>query len=100
MTRPQLFLVWILCLVVTPLLMTMMLLQTLFGDTARAQQMAVALDECGNSLFGGVPTMTISTRTGNGVILGYRWAKILAPIIDAFFGAGHCAANATIKAPS
>ena len=74
----------------------MMFFQGLLGDVQRAQNMAIALDECGNALFGGEPEMTISTRTGNGVILGYKWAIRLAPIIDWFFGAGHCAENANI----
>jgi hypothetical protein len=78
----------------------MMVLQAIFGDVSRALSMATALDECGNSLFGGDPQMTISTRTGNGVILGYRWAKLLAPLIDFLFGKNHCADNATIKATS
>lgn len=59
--------------------------------------MTLAVDECGNALFGGDPHMSISGRTGNGVILGYRWALILAPAIDLFFGAGHCAESATIQ---
>jgi hypothetical protein len=53
-----------------------------------------------NALFGGDPRMSISGRTGNGVILGYRWAQILAPMIDGFFGTGHCLSSATIPNPN
>ena len=99
MKRFQLLLVWILCVFVTPVLLCMMLLQTLFGNTERAYRMALSLDECGNSLFGGLAGMTISCRTGNGVILGYRWAVLLAPFIDLIFGAGHCIGSAKIPNP-
>lgn len=74
-----------------------MLCQAAFGSTDRALSMAIAQDECGNALFGGSRGETISTRTGNALIAGKRWAKIVAQIIDAIFGAGHCLANATIK---
>ena len=86
---------WVLVTLVTPILNLAMLMQALFGSEARAKSMAVAQDECGNALFGGPPDKTISTRTGNGLIDGQRWAKIAAPVIDFFFGKGHCLANAT-----
>jgi hypothetical protein len=75
----------------------MMLCQLLIGSAERALSMAVAIDSCGNALFGGLPTVTISERTGNALLDGRRWAKIVAPVIDYFFGAGHCLANATEK---
>lgn len=96
MTRLKLCGLWIMCVLVTPILLLAMLAQALFGSEPRAQRMAVAYDECGNSLFGGEPTVTISERTGNALIQGKRWAKIVAPCIDAIFGKGHCLANATV----
>lgn len=65
MTRPKLFLLWLACLIATPVLLLAMLAQAVAGSTTRAQSMAVSFDECGNALFGGPPRMTISTRTGN-----------------------------------
>ncbi|EIF32520.1 hypothetical protein BCh11DRAFT_00248 [Burkholderia sp. Ch1-1] len=96
MTRLKLCCLWLLCALVTPILLVAMLVQALLGSAPRAQRMAVAYDECGNCLLGGEPTVTISTRTGNALIQGKRWAKIAAPCIDALFGAGHCLANATL----
>lgn len=98
MSRAKLLLVWFLCAALLPLVMLAMLEQTVFGSTDRALSMAFALDTCGNALFGGSRGETISTRTGNALIRGQRWAKVAAPVIDFLFGKGHCLANATIKA--
>lgn len=92
--RGVMVLLWLLCMVALPLLAVMQLLQGLFGSTARSLAMATAIDQCGNALFGGDPTMTISARTGLGFAEGLRWAKVLRPVIDALFGSGHCAAEA------
>lgn len=94
MTRRKLFFIWLLCAFVAPVLIIAMLVQAVLGSTARAQSMAVALDECGNSLFGGDPQETISRRTGLALAAGKKWAKIAAPLIDFIFGKGHCLANA------
>jgi len=94
MTRKKLFFIWLLCAVFAPVLIVAMLVQSVFGSTTRAQSMAIALDECGNSLFGGDPQETISRRTGLALAAGKRWAKIAAPLIDFVFGKGHCLANA------
>jgi hypothetical protein len=96
MSRLKLLMVWALCTLAAPILSIAMLCQATFGSTDRALSMAVAQDECGNALFGGARGETISTRTGNALIQGRRWAKIAAPCIDALFGAGHCLANATL----
>ncbi len=77
-----------------PILLSAMLLQALFGSTQRAHNMAISVDEQGNSLFGGEPTDTISARTGRAYLAGKRWGLCLAPVIDFFFGKGHCIANA------
>ena len=97
MSRPKLLLIWLLCALASPVLLFAMLCQAAFGSTDRALSMAVAQDECGNALFGGSRGETISARTGNALNAGKRWAKIVAPVIDLIFGAGHCLANATIK---
>lgn len=100
MTRKQLLLLWMICTVFMPVLSIAMFIQAAFGSESRAKAMAVAQDECGNALFGGPPEQTISTRTGNALIEGRPWAKVVAPVIDYFFGKGHCLANASIPIPA
>lgn len=95
-TRPKLLLLWLLCTSAMPFLSVAMLCQAALGSAVRAKAMAIAQDECGNALFGGPATQTISERTGNALIEGRRWAKLVAPVIDFFFGKGHCLANATL----
>ena len=97
MSRLKLLMVWALCTLAAPILSIAMLCQATFGSTDRALSMAVAQDECGNALFGGARGETISTRTGNALIQGKRWAKIAAPCIDfLMMQKGHCLANATL----
>lgn len=96
MNRPKLFILWLLCLIVTPILIFMMLLELIAGSLDRAQRMANAFDACGNALLGGSEKMTISERTGNGLIQKLPWAERVAPIIDYFFGKGHCISKATL----
>jgi hypothetical protein len=96
MSRGKLFFIWLLCLLLLIPVLLAMLEQALFGSPARALNMGYALDTCGNALFGGTRGETISTRTGNALIRGQRWAKIAAPVIDFLFGKGHCLASATI----
>jgi hypothetical protein len=97
MSRAKLFLICLLCAITAPVLLTAMACQAAFGSTDRALSMAFAYDTCANALFGGSRGETLSTRTGNALLAGKRWAKIAAPVIDALFGAGHCIANATVK---
>ena len=97
MTRTTAIILALVCAFFSPFLVAMMVLQAFFGSIDRARNMALAVDMTANALFGGNPRITISGRTGNGVILGYRWAKILAPVIDWFFGAGHCANAAMLN---
>ncbi|MPW17866.1 hypothetical protein GCT13_13200 [Paraburkholderia sp. CNPSo 3157] len=96
MSRLRLFGLWLMCTLVTPVLLIIMLGDALFGSTARAKAMAIAQDEEGNAMLGGPPTQTISERTGNALITGERWAHFVAPCIDLIFGKGHCLANATL----
>ncbi|WP_316154693.1 hypothetical protein [Cupriavidus sp. BIC8F] len=95
MSRAKLMMIWALCAISAPILLLAMACQAGFGSTSRALSMAIAYDECGNALFGGARGETISARTGNALLAGKRWARIVAPLIDAIFGAGHCLANAT-----
>lgn len=97
MSRLKLLFVWLLCALSSVVLLIAMFCQAAFGSTSRALSMAVAYDECGNALFGGSRGETISTRTGNALIQGKRWAKIVAPAIDfVMMQKGHCLANATL----
>lgn len=97
MSRVKVLILVLVCTVLAPALLLAMFLQAVIGSEPRAQSMAVAFDECGNSLFGGEPTMTISTRVGNALLAGKGWARAAARFIDFFFGPGHCLANATTQ---
>lgn len=99
MGKKNLLLLWLLCTLTMPILSIAMFCQALFGSEARAKAMAIAQDACGNALFGGPPTQTISERTGNALIEGRGWAKIASKVIDYFFGKGHCLSNASIPIP-
>lgn len=56
-----------------------------------APRWAVLLDKLANAFpLLGRHWQTISKRTGLALIKGRAWAKVAAPIIDFFFGAGHC----------
>ena len=57
-------------------------------------QILIAIDAFVNALFAGSARQTISARAGYGVYRGKFWAKVLAPMIDALFGKGHCEAQA------
>lgn len=94
MTRTRLVGLWALCVLVLPLLMAAQLWFALKGHQARAFWMAYAFDEAGAVAIGGPIGSTVSSRTGRALLLGRRWARILAPIIDAFFGKGHCLSHA------
>lgn len=98
MIRLKLLALWILCTLAMPLLSLMMLIQVLIGSTNRAHNMAVAQDECGNAAFGGPPTQTMSSRVGDALVEGQKWATYVAPIIDFFFGKGHCLSNTDLPA--
>jgi hypothetical protein len=93
-TRRTAFKLWLACTLVLPALWFMQLMQGLFGSPTRSINMAVALDQQGNALFGGDPRMTISERAGLAQMDGKRWARLAVPLIDALFGAGHCADEA------
>lgn len=85
---------WLACTLVLPVLWVMQLMQGLFGSPDRSINMACALDQQGNALFGGDPRMTISERAGIAAMAGKRWGLLSAKLIDAVFGDGHCAEEA------
>ena len=60
-------------------------------------QWLIAWDQVINAILQGDARHTISARTGYAVYRGKRWAKVVAPIIDAFFGKGHCEAQAKVE---
>ena len=91
--RGQQLLLWFLCAVLVPIFLVVMLIQILFGAAQRAHYMAISFDEAGNCAFGGDPTQTMSARVGDAWIKGQKWADYVAPIIDFFFGKGHCLSN-------
>lgn len=89
-TRSQLLILCVLCILVTPILLIGLLWHTLVGSQIRALRMAIALDECGNALFGGLPTETISSRVGRRALSGLPIWTLCERSIDFFFGRGHC----------
>lgn len=88
--RLHLTAICLLCCLFMPVLLVAMLCHAVFGAENRAMSMAIAIDGCGNALFGGKPDDTISARTGRGLVEGARWAKAIAPVIDFIFGKNHC----------
>lgn len=53
-------------------------------------RLLIAIDQLGNTLADGNPDETISSRVGKASLAGKWWGKLLEPIIDAWFGQGHC----------
>jgi hypothetical protein len=58
------------------------------------EQILIALDELANAFMFGDGRHTISARAGYALHRGKRWARVLVPVIDRFFGKGHCVAQA------
>jgi hypothetical protein len=83
-------LLWIVCTVIMIPLNGLQLFHAILGAVARSHKMAVAIDECANSLLGGDPHITISCRVGEHLIKGEKWAIESAKFIDFFFGKNHC----------
>ena len=92
-SRSKTLLLWFLITLALPIAQIVMLFQTLLGSGVRAHNQAVAYDQAGNTMFGGPPTQTMSSRVGNAKVLGQKWAQIAAPILDFFFGKGHALSN-------
>lgn len=97
MTRLKLLGLWLLCQLVTPILSLAQLFFALTGKEERAFYMAYAQDEAGAIAIGGPIGSTVSSRTGRALRGGRLWARLLAPVIDLFFGKGHCLSHANDK---
>ncbi len=93
--RIKLLFAWAVCVICSPIMFLVMLAQTLFGNQERALSMAIGYDQTLNALFGGKPTMTVSTRIGNGLVEDKKWAIPASKFVDFFFGKGHCLSQAT-----
>ena len=65
---------------------------TTFGR--RLLNVAVAVDEVGNSILGGLPREAISGTIGRAYLAGASWAPFAAWLVDGIFGRGHCVTNA------
>jgi hypothetical protein len=96
--RSKTLLLWFLITLILPFAQIVMLVQTLLGSGQRAHNQAVAYDQAGNTIFGGPPTQTMSSRVGDAKVRGQKWAQIAAPILDFFFGKGHALSNVDIPA--
>lgn len=62
MSRVGALLVWLICLIASPLILIVQFLQASFGSINRAVNMAIGLDQTVNVLLGGWPDETISAR--------------------------------------
>lgn len=89
-SRLQNLALWIFCVVLVPICLVLMLYQILFGNVQSGHNAAVDFDYAGNSVFNGPDNQTMSSRVGDAYLQGKSWAKVIAPMIDLFFGKGHC----------
>lgn len=96
MKRCKLFAIFLLVMVLVPIILLTMLVDIIVGCDSRAMAIAIGIDEAGNGAMGGDPSMTVSTRVGNALKKGKRWARPAAAVIDFFFGEGHCLNNSSI----
>lgn len=64
------------------------------GLPQRLLNIAVAVDEVGNSILGGRPRETISGTVGRAYLSGSWWAPAAVWVVDGIFGRGHCVTNA------
>lgn len=95
-SRSTTLLLWFLITLILPIAQIVMLFQALLGSGQRAHMQAVAYDQVGNTIFGGPPTQTMSSRVGDAKVRGQKWAQIAAPILDFLFGKGHALSNVDI----
>jgi hypothetical protein len=90
MSRVKLFLIWILCVIVSPLVFLGMLGYIIFGTATQALNTMVEFDEVGGFIISGQKERTVSAYTGLAESQGKIWAVILGNVIDLMFGKGHC----------
>lgn len=85
MSRVQSVILWLACLAATLIILPMQLLQALFGSVKRSVNMAIAVDQTVNALFGGSPDETISAR-----IHRNQWKKTERFVNWLFSDPNHC----------
>jgi hypothetical protein len=95
--RSKTLLLWFLITLLLPVAQIVMLVQTLLGSGERAHNQAVAYDQAGNTIFGGRPDQTMSSRVGDAKVRGQKWAQFAAPLLDFMFGKGHALSNVSLN---
>ena len=90
---PRAILLAFVCSLVCLLILVLLPLVALFGERNRAWRASIAVDQVMNALTGGSEDETISSRTGRAQRDGERWGKVMAPVVDLFFGKDHCKEN-------
>lgn len=95
--RWQACIFWLLCAIIIPILWVMQGFHAAFGSIVRSHKMALAIDFCGNALLGGSHRQSISSRVGEHLAKGERWAIDAAKVVDFFFGKNHCLDSAKNK---
>lgn len=53
-------------------------------------RLLIAVDQLGNTLTGGDPDETISSRVGKAAVAGSKWGLRAEAVIDWLFWEGHC----------
>lgn len=96
--RAKTLVMLVLVTLLLPVAQIVMLFQTLLGSGERARNQAIAYDEVGNTIFGGRPDQTMSSRVGDAKAKGQKWALVAAPVLDFFFGKGHAYSNVDLPA--
>lgn len=85
MTKFQLFILWVFCVIATTILLPVQLFQALFGSGKRSFNMAIGIDQTANAMFDGSPDETISSRA-----YGCNWQRT-EKLINWLFGDNeHC----------
>lgn len=77
-----------------PILFLVLAYRVLVKNDERMYFIARSFDIYANTTFNGRPDETISSRTGRALLKRKKWAILLAPLIDAIFGEGHCVSSA------
>lgn len=91
MSRLRILVITLFCALINVFIVSpLMVLQAIFGSSARAYRASIGIDQTGNALLGGSEDETISSRTGRHALEGKSWALALEKVIDAVFGEGHC----------
>lgn len=91
MSRLRILVITLFCALINVFVVSpLMVLQAIFGSSARAYKASIGIDQAGNALLGGSEDETISSRTGRLALEGKSWALALEKVINAIFGDDHC----------